>query len=102
MRDSGLLVYPGLMPRSPEAYWEGVMMDDRVGVQVYDPSLTAEHFDCYAFTQSDNIYKEVNLETHDKKAKRQVSEATFRGCQLDGDEGMLGALRHNIGALAAI
>ena len=39
MRDSHLLVYPGLMPRSPEAYWEGVMIDDQVGVQVYDLHL---------------------------------------------------------------
>ena len=102
MRQSHLLVYPGLVPRNPEAYWEGVMIDDRVGVQVYDPQSAEEHFDSYAFAQSDRIYKDVHLETHDQKAKRQVNEATFWGCQLDGDEGMLGAPRHKIGALAAI
>ena len=55
----------------------GVVIDDRVGVQVYDRSSTVEYFDSYAFTRSDHIYNEVNLETHNKKARRQFNEATF-------------------------
>ena len=79
MRDSHVLVYPGLVPRSPELYWEGVMIDDRVGVQVYDAKVKKAEFDTFAFARSDDIYKAVNLETHSKKAKREVDEATFWG-----------------------
>ena len=102
MLDSHCLVYPGLVPRSPELYWEGVMIDDRVGVQVLGPTKPDDCFDTVAFSQSNKIYAKVKLETHDKKAKRKVNEATFWGCQLDGDVGMLGAPRHKLGALAAM
>ena len=102
MREEHALIYPGLVPRNPELYWEGVMIDDRVGIRVYKPATGRECFDTYAFSCSGKIYEQAKLERHLGKAKREVGEAIFVGAQLDSASGTLGAPRHKIGALAAL
>ena len=49
MREEHAFIYPGLGPGNSELYWKGVMIDDRVGIQVYKPATRRECFATFAF-----------------------------------------------------
>ena len=67
------LVYPKALPLNFDGFYEGVMIDDRVGVQVFDRSKPeASHVDRDSFATSDAAYLRVGLERHAGTEKRQV------------------------------
>ena len=79
------------------------MIDDRVGVQIYDrKNPEGSTFDRFAFEASDIAYERAGLERHPKKEKRRVDNACFWGAELEGKTGLLGAPRHKLAALMVL
>ena len=98
MRPEHTLRYPKGVPFNPDKFYEGVMIDDHVGVQVVKGSdgdrrtvLMDEVFDGV-----NEVYSRVGLAAHPKKKQRNVSEAEFWGGEVEGKHAIHGAPRRKI------
>ena len=100
MQDQHTMIYPKPLPYNLEGFFEGVMIDDHVGIQVVkssidplpavqDPAgdsgsadfrkdLPRSHMD-QVFDAADANYTRVGLEAHEKKRKRNESHVEFLG-----------------------
>merc|ERR1712194_694627 len=102
------LEYKNVFPRGPSNYYEGVMIDDRVGVQLCSAAELPEVLkgaprrDSVAFAASDSQYKEVGLETNSKKKVRRQSRWEAWGAEVDGVLGQAGPPRRKLVALIDI
>ena len=100
MLPENLLVYPRSIPRNLSGYYEGVMIDDRVGLQIYNKRRPGDaSADQRSFAISDAAYLEAGLERHPKKARRQVDTGSFWGVEVEGRAGLVGIPRHKIACL---
>ena len=107
LSSSHVMRYKHPLPVNDEDYYEGVMIDDRVGLQLYDDPEGGEirdpgSFDVEAFRRSDRAYVDCGLERHAGKAKRGVEVATFWGIEVEGKVGLAGPPRHKLGALMVL
>ena len=97
------LIYPRCLPLNSEKYFEGIMIDDRIGVQIYNRRAASKIlYDEVAFEKSDVAYAKVGLERHKGKAKRKEHDGSFWGAELEGKAGLISAPRHKLAALMVL
>ena len=99
LQDSGgmqaqhTMTYPNPLPYNLDGFFEGVMIDDHVGIQVVrsssDPTpavqgLPRSHMDGVFDAAAEN-YTRVGLKAHEKKRKRNQSHAEFWEENLRGE-----------------
>ena len=96
LKASETLEYRSKWPLAPHGYVEGVMIDDRVGVQMVERTEVEDYIkgkrarDTEAFEASDHKYAEVKLETNAKKRVRRATTFEAWGAEVDGLDGWTG------------
>ena len=103
MRREHMLMYPGLLPRNNELFWEGVVIDDRVGVQIYHDSKASEaQYGDYAFERSEKLYEQANLENTRGKRRGRLRRPLLFGAQVANRSGTVGPPRHKLGGVIRV
>ena len=132
MQECHTLIYPKPLPYNVDGFYEGVMIDDHVGLQIVklEPSakedggigtigeqvlageassLGGGSADCAGRSFMDEVfdtasatYEQVGLEAHVKKRKRNEATVEFWGGELEGREGLHGAPRRKIAMLGVL
>lgn len=99
MKPEHSLRYPRGIPSNPERFYEGVMIDDHVGVQIAKRGAADSREALYmdrVFDRINDVYVEVGLVAHPKKRQRNVKVAEFRGGELEGAYALHGAPRRKL------
>ena len=106
MQDSETLSYRKPLPLSTTGFYEGVMIDDHLGVQLL-PRLSSRKRtlaqpgrDEAAFASAEEAYAKVGLEAHPKKRRRRVLHAQVWGAEIEGEKGLVGPNRGRLFQLA--
>ena len=102
LRPQEQLFYRCPLPSAPDGFYEGVVVDDHLGVQKA-PRHRWRHWrrtsrarDVEVFEVVNAVYEEVGLGAHEKKKVRR--EAVFRawGSEVEGDVGLAGPPRSKL------
>ena len=102
MLDSERLEYRRPFPLTSSGYVEGLMMDDRVGVQLFPKEGWHRHVvataarDQEAFARSAELYAQAGLDVNEKKAIRRAVVWEAWGGQTEGDTGWTGPPRRKL------
>ncbi|CAK9087736.1 unnamed protein product [Durusdinium trenchii] len=106
LKDSETLSYRKPLPLSTTGFYEGVMIDDHLGVQLL-PRLSSRKRalaqpgrDEAAFASAEEAYAKVGLEAHPKKRRRRVLHAQVWGAEIEGEKGLVGPNRGRLFQLA--
>ena len=108
MVDEETLSYRKPLPLSRTGYYEGVMIDDHLGVQLLPrkksrkQTLEQPARDQEAFAAAKEAYATVSLEAHEKKKKRRVLQAQVWGAEIEGEVGLVGRSRGRLLQLSKV
>ncbi len=103
--DSEVLIYGKPLPLAPRGFYEGLMVDDRLGLMKFDRSnwrarsAIEQGPDLETFTAANVLYAKVGLEAHSAKAKRREAVLKGWGAEIEGDVGLVGAPRNKLSVL---
>ena len=108
MREAEVLKYRLPVPNPTSGFYEGIMIDDHLGVQLLRRRRTlAETLkqpgrDQEVFGSAQTAYRHAGLEPHPKKQVRRSLHARVWGAELEGDRGLVGPTRGRLLALACL
>ncbi|CAE7447660.1 unnamed protein product [Symbiodinium natans] len=103
-----VLRYRNPLPDPPSKFYEGIMIDDHLGIQLLErrsslrATLDQAGRDEEAFASAEQAYAEANLESHPKKRQRRVLNAKVWGIEIEGLRGLVGPVRSRLLALATL
>ena len=106
--DSETLDYKKPIPLSRSGFYEGIMIDDHLGIQILkrkssiQATLKQPGRDETVFDHSDRAYSEVGLEAHPGKKVRRALDARVWGAQIEGCKGLVGPTRTRLVRLAKL
>ena len=108
LEDSETLDYKKPIPVSRSGFYEGIMIDDHLGIQILkrkgsiQATLKQPGRDQRVFEQSDQAYSEVGLEAHPGKKVRRALDTRVWGAQIEGCKGLVGPTRTRLVRLAKL
>ena len=108
MRDEETMMYRRPLPYPPTGYYEGIMIDDHLGIQLLErrssikQTLEQSGRDLEAFDLAREAYQHANLEAHEKKKVRRSMEVKAWGAELEGWQGLVGPVRSRLFKLAKL
>ena len=108
MVEGEVLRYRCPVPRPPTGFYEGIMIDDHLGVQLLrrrrtlSETLAQPAMDQEAFAASTRAYNSSILRAHPKKAKRRSLHVQVWGVELEGIKGLVGPTRGRLLALGKL
>ena len=103
-----ILRYRNPLPDPPSKFYEGVMIDDHLGLQLLErkgslrTTLAQEGRDQQVFANAERAYLAANLESHPKKRQRRQLHTKVWGVELECLKGLVGPVRSRLLALAAL
>lgn len=98
--------YP--LPLTQTGFYEGIMIDDHLGIQLLKKQGTLKKTleqsgrDQEAFAAAEKAYETVGLQTHPSKRKRRVLDVKVWGAELEGGRGIVGPSRSRLLRLARL
>ena len=108
MRDDECLSYRTPLPRPVSGFFEGVMIDDHLGIQVLPRRKTLRDTlkqagrDQEVFAAASRAYDAAGLVAHEKKKVRRSLHATVWGGEIEGLVGFSGPFRRRLYKLAQL
>ena len=108
MKTEESLNYRKPLPIPVSGYYEGVMIDDHLGVQLLKrkanlkATLQQTGRDMAAFEAASTAYAATNLEAHPGKRVRRSLHCKVWGAELEGDHGLAGPVRARLLRLAQL
>ena len=102
MQPTETLSYRSKMPHPETNFYEGVMIDDHLGVQLLEKDgpiseiLQRPARDQSVFAQSAEAYDNAGLEAHEKKRVRRATVAKVWGTEVEGVAGLVGPVRSRL------
>lgn len=108
MRDSETLNYRKPLPLTQTGFYEGVMIDDHLGLQLLPRrnsrkrTLSQPGRDQEAFQEADKAYEAVGLQAHPKKKQRRTFHTQVLVAEIEGEQGLVGPSRGRLLQLARI
>ena len=102
------LNYKHPLPLTRTGFYEGIMIDDHLGIQLLEKRGTLKDIlnqpgrDQEAFAAAENAYKTVGLQAHPSKRKRRVLDVKVWGAELEGSRGIVGPSRSRLLRLAKL
>ena len=104
MRDDESLSYRSPLPRPVSGFFEGVMIDDHLGLQILPRRKTLKQAgrDQEVFAAASRAYDTTGLIAHEKKQVRRSLHATVWGAEIEGLVGLSGPFRRRLYKLAQL
>ena len=108
MAEGEVLNYRNPLPDPPSRFYEGIMIDDHLGLQLLEwqgsmrATLEQPARDLEAFASAEKAYAAANLEAHPKKRQRRSLHTKVWGVELEGRRGLVGPVRARLLALASL
>ena len=108
MRDAETLMYRRPLPLPPTGFYEGIMIDDHLGIQLLErkssvkATLEQPGRDKEAFDLAQEAYQHGNLVAHEKKKMRRSLDVKAWGAELEGWQGLVGPVRSRLFKLAKL
>lgn len=102
------LNYRQPIPKPESGFYEGIMIDDHLGVQLLpwkgsvEKTLSQPGRDVEAFAQAGSAYNSVKLRTHEGKEVRRAFHARVWGAEVEGIAGLIGPARNKLLKLAQL
>ena len=106
MFDEETLCYRRPVPNPASGFYEGIMIDDHLGVQLLERKKTLKATllqpgrDQQVFASSQTAYKKVGLQAHEKKRVRRSFHTKVWGAEIEGAKGLVGPVRQRLFKLA--
>ena len=108
MIEGEVLRYRDPVPNSQSGFYEGIMIDDHLGVQLLErkgtlgATLKQPGRDQAVFSAAETAYTDVGLEAHPKKRLRRSVHAKVWGTEIEGNKGLIGPTRGRLLSLARL
>ena len=108
MRPEETLNYRFPLPIPPSDFYEGVMIDDHLGIQLLPRkgnlkrTIAQVGRDQAAFAAAETAYSMHGLEAHPKKRVRRSLHCRVWGTELEGNHGLVGPVRARLFRLARL
>ena len=102
------LSYKHPLPLTQTGFYEGIMIDDHLGIQLLEKqgtlrdTLAQPGRDQEAFAAAERAYETVGLQAHPSKRKRRVLDVKVWGAELEGGRGLVGPSRSRLLRLARL